>query len=425
MPGNSDQKTVALGAVGLVISRFTGVGFSAVACSVLLRQLGADFVGVFAISSVLPSLTATLLLFGMPSVFPYFINRSEYCDNTLMKAGLFWVGALSPIVLAAWFIAAPAIANYVFDARISSHTAMLLGLAVPAKMITFFIQSMFRSKRLVRTAVANQLSEGVILGGCGIVAAFWPATADGLAKTVVVGALVSALVWGVICYRMLGPSQSSLTLLKLRALVFMGLRGHLGAVASLANYRLDVLLLGVLADMRVVGIYTIVTKVAEVGRYLSVAITQMWAPFAAAAHASAVWDSSRTLYVHTWRFSLAILIVLAVGGPWLLSLFGPGLEEGYVAFYLLLIGLGAGGGNGALQAYNIAIGRPEMNTICALVSLGLTIGLNLLLIPWFGINGAAAASMFAYIVYAIALAAIFLRSPAAHNANASCVACSN
>ena len=61
-----------------------------------------------------------------------------------------------------------------------------------------------------------------------------------------------------------------------------------------------------------------------------------------------------------------------------------------------------------LAGYNVGIGRPEFNTYTALAGLVVTIIGDLLMIPPYGLVGAAVVSSIAYTVKAVTFTVIFV-----------------
>jgi O-antigen/teichoic acid export membrane protein len=115
------------------------------------------------------------------------------------------------------------------------------------------------------------------------------------------------------------------------------------------------------------------------------------------------------LYRRVFLINLAAVVVLAFAGePLIIYFFGAEFAGAVPAFQILLIGLAAHGADGVLSGYNVGIGRPEFNTYTALAGLLVTVAGNLLLIPSYGLIGAAIASSAAYTVKAATFTAIFL-----------------
>ncbi len=107
-----------------------------------------------------------------------------------------------------------------------------------------------------------------------------------------------------------------------------------------------------------------------------------------------------------WTFwpTLALCGVLALVGPFLLSLFGPGFLSGYPVIPVLLVGVLARAAVGPVDAL---LTMADQQSACARVYMAafvLNVALNLALIPLFGILGAAVATASAMVFEAGALA---------------------
>jgi O-antigen/teichoic acid export membrane protein len=180
-------------------------------------------------------------------------------------------------------------------------------------------------------------------------------------------------------------------------------------MANMLNWRLDVMILSALASVEGVGVYAVASKVAELFRPVSASLTFVLRPLIASLSIGEARAKGVALYRRFFLVNLAAVGVMAViGGPIITRFFGPEFAPAVPAFLILLVGLAAHGGDGVLNGYNVGIGRPELNTYTALVGLAVTIAGDLVLIPPYGIIGAAIASSAAYTAKAAALTALFL-----------------
>ena len=112
------------------------------------------------------------------------------------------------------------------------------------------------------------------------------------------------------------------------------------------------------------------------------------------------------------RFCLALTVamgsVLAVAGPWVISLLFSHRFDGSVRpLRLLLPGVVVFSVATVLASHLGAIGKPRLNLVASLVGLVPTVFLLFWLVPWIGIAGAAIASSVAYTVTALMILAFF------------------
>jgi len=175
------------------------------------------------------------------------------------------------------------------------------------------------------------------------------------------------------------------------------------------NWRMDVMILSMLAPVEIVGYYAVATKVAETFRPLSAAFTFVLRPMIASLSMSEARAQGVALYRRVFALNLVLVFIMAfAGGPIIIRMFGPDFAAAVPAFQILLIGLAALGGAGVLNGYNVGIGRPEFNSYTALAGLVITVIGDVTLIPSYSLMGAAFTSSVAYTVKAVALTFLFL-----------------
>jgi O-antigen/teichoic acid export membrane protein len=95
-----------------------------------------------------------------------------------------------------------------------------------------------------------------------------------------------------------------------------------------------------------------------------------------------------------WTFwpSLAVAIGLLVAGKPLLSLFGPGFEEGYPLIFVMVIGLVARASIGPSERLLNMVGQQKACAFVYACAFVVNLALCLVLIPRFGLIGAAAST---------------------------------
>jgi O-antigen/teichoic acid export membrane protein len=109
-----------------------------------------------------------------------------------------------------------------------------------------------------------------------------------------------------------------------------------------------------------------------------------------------------------WTFwpSVAISLVLLVLGKPLLSLFGASFTEGAPLLYIFVIGLIARASVGPAESLLTMAGEQRICAAIYVSVFAVNAALNFLLIPYFGLYGAAMATSFAFIIEAASLALV-------------------
>jgi O-antigen/teichoic acid export membrane protein len=190
------------------------------------------------------------------------------------------------------------------------------------------------------------------------------------------------------------------------------MRAGIGQALIAVNYRFDFLLVASIAGSSQLGIYSISVSVIEVFWMWADASSQAVAQGAAAARDPAL---ARRVLAHAMRRTgagLAVGCLLVIGfGFWLIpAVFGAAFSQAYLPAVALLPGMLAVGLWKVLNAYLFARGFDYAGTLTAGIGAAAGLALDLLLIPRFGIVGAAIAASIGYsVTLAIAVVAFYVR----------------
>lgn len=106
-----------------------------------------------------------------------------------------------------------------------------------------------------------------------------------------------------------------------------------------------------------------------------------------------------------WTFwpSLGMAALVLVAGQSLLGLFGPDFREGYPLLFVLLVGVVARASVGPAESVLTMSGEQKACACVYLATIVLNVGMNVLLIPIYGLYGAAFATAGAMLFEALAL----------------------
>jgi O-antigen/teichoic acid export membrane protein len=175
---------------------------------------------------------------------------------------------------------------------------------------------------------------------------------------------------------------------------FSAARG-VAAVFGITIGWLDVLLVGALRSTASAGVYATVSRFSLIGALILDAVGMAVAPQIAALIANKRSGDAESVYqLSTWwliALTWPFYITLAIFGPLLLNIFGGGFGRGSTALLILALAQLVNLGTGNVLIVLLMAGKSSWNLINSAVAVGLNIGLNLILIPRWGINGAAIA----------------------------------
>ncbi|CCV05178.1 Polysaccharide biosynthesis protein [Mesorhizobium metallidurans STM 2683] len=168
----------------------------------------------------------------------------------------------------------------------------------------------------------------------------------------------------------------------------------------------DVLMVGAYMDPDDVAVYFATVKTLALVHFVYFAVkagvAQRYAQFTHGEPEKLAAFARETVSWTFWPSLAMALMVLVLGEP-MLTLFGPDFTSGYPLLFLLVFGVVARAAVGPCESLLTMSGNQNICAAVYAMTLAFNIGLNMVLIPLFGLWGAAMATAFAMIFEAAAL----------------------
>jgi O-antigen/teichoic acid export membrane protein len=387
-----------------------------VAGVVTARGLGTSGRGLLALATTIPTVLVVLAGLGAPLAASYLLARGEERLRVLSRAGsllaLYGSAGTAAAVLAVmasgW--------DQVWFAGLGRGLLVLACLLVPPSLLAATLIGLLRGSGRLRTASAVELAQGALSAVATVLAV---TVAHGGPAAVVVaqlGGVLAGVVLAGVALRADGLSltpRASRTVLG-RMLGF-GLRADLGNAMHVSGFRLDTFLVNGYTGSAALGVYAVATRFAELLFVLPFAVSVVVMPRGVRDRAHGRVDETPRVFTWTLITSCAAAVVLAMaGGPLLRLLYSARYDGAYRPFVILLAGVVVFGATNVLMNDVVGRGHPGLVSAIAAVGLVLTVGLDLWLVPGYGITGAAAASTVVYVVDAALAVACYARVSGRH-----------
>jgi O-antigen/teichoic acid export membrane protein len=388
---------LSLGSMFGYVARF-------VTAVLLARALGAEGMGMYALGLTAASLFASLAALGLDDAMVRYLAIQRRERDTAGVAGTLQiglglstgVGVLAGIGL---YAAADPVAVGLFDEPSLAPLLRAFGFIVPFMCLSNSLLGVARGFKRMDTAA---LGEEVVQSLVRLVLI-------GLLTLVGFDVMAAAIVFGI------GDVASSLTMLvlldrqaPLREVFRRGARREVREIVSFAfplwlvgalrklRQNLETLLLGTLTAVASVGVYAVASKVNLISHSLYRAIITSVKPNLAELHGAQDREGLRDLYRTATRWALLVnlpfFVVTVVYAEPLLRLFGATFAVGSTALVVLAFGELAHAGTGVCGSVLDMTRHTGAKLVNAVVWLVLLLGGNLLLIPRWGVVGAATAS---------------------------------
>lgn len=197
----------------------------------------------------------------------------------------------------------------------------------------------------------------------------------------------------------------------LRTMMTFSVLGYASSLAHQLHRRLDIWFLSEYSNMAELGLYAVAMGVGQLFLMMPTPIIQVLNPHLIREELPSVMPTfilyARLIFTMTLIGGLAA----AALSSWVLpTLYGPSFAGSVVPFQLLLPGILFANQTRMLALLVIRSGRMGLNLLASASGLTCTVGINLWLIPKYGINGAAIASSLAnFAIFLVVLWAVTVR----------------
>ncbi len=383
---------------------------------ILANALGPAAKGRFALVLLYSQLAATVIGFGMDQAITVVTGRGVEDGRKAFANAILWTAVVggATVLASLWLYGIPAAGApsgplVVLFPNLSAAQFTFAALAIPAEL--FFNLGLFallgRQKVAAYSSIRllRRLTLLALLFGTVLVANL------GLAAALILNLVSLALTLGAIFLAAARERLVSLvpSIELLGEELRYGGRSVVGTLAERLQFRADAFIVNAIAGVRATGIYSVTSGLAETLWYVPNALGVVM--FSRAVDPTA--DAGRTAAVLT-RTTLALSILLAVPtaafGPRLVRLFyGSAFTDAGVALRLIIPGVVAYSVVAVLSRYLSGVGRPGTGTAILLIGLAVNLVANLILVPRFGILGAAVSSSISYGLTALITLGVFIR----------------
>lgn len=194
-----------------------------------------------------------------------------------------------------------------------------------------------------------------------------------------------------------------------RRALSMGLRYHIGSMALYLLLRADVLILNALTSTTAVGIYAVAVSLAELTRVAADCISQVI--LSRQMNSDDTFATALTVRITRLNALVALgsVSLMCVLGPAMIPIvYGSAFQPSVTPLFALVPGLVAMSAARMMSDYLLRLRRPLLRSGTAVIALLLNVGLNLVLIPAYGIIGCAVASSISYSALAVMQVGWFL-----------------
>jgi O-antigen/teichoic acid export membrane protein len=176
----------------------------------------------------------------------------------------------------------------------------------------------------------------------------------------------------------------------------------LNSIIRLIEHRIDKFMIGILISSLAVGIYNISLTIANLSSFLLIIINVVITPLITKLYYRNNIDELESLFKKSTLlcsiFNLIFFSLIILFGKEILLIFGKEFSTGYIVLIFISIGQVINSATGSVAAIINMSGKPLIILLINIISIIINILLNILIIPIYGIEGAAIATMMTIII---------------------------
>lgn len=405
---------VTSGAAVVVTGTVLGMCFNIVGRAMFTRTFTPSEYGVFSVGFTVVSIFTVVASLGLRNgvtrQIAYYRTDDGEKAGTIIGWGLLLSTATATVVAVALVLSADAVATGVFGSPEYALPLRIVAFGVPCYTLIRVATAVFRGFSRTRERVLFQ----EILQKASFPALLVPVVLLGLPYEWGIAAFplslgVTAVVYGGYVLRRNPGSFRTRVAARLRdretavELIRFSFPLLFAAILVQIMTWMDILMLGYFETPAVVGMYDAVRPLVRIVPIIWGAMIFMYTPLVSEYHADGSTESIRRIYfvLTKWfssmTFPLTLVFVLfpeVVLG----AVFGPEYTRASTALQILALAFFSGNLMGPNGATLTAIGETRVVMWANLVAAVMNVGLNVVLIPRLGLNGAAIATATALVV---------------------------
>jgi O-antigen/teichoic acid export membrane protein len=378
--------------------------------AVMARALGAEGYGTVTMLVLVPTAIAMLGSLGVDKANGYLAGAKKHAPEALLNNAVMLTVVITLLTGIGYWVFLPYTMMAVSVDGTGRPLLILVFLAVPFSLLEAYLQGILWGQEritqlsvvsIIRFASLLILNVVLILGlGLGV----WGAVLAAVSTPGICAAMYLLLLRKDISLRWHWEKK-----VVQDSLVF-GIQAHLGSVLHFLGSRLDVFVINIFLGASDVGFYAVSVALAEMLLYVPMAFAFALFPKTAASDSETAKRFTPRVARLSGLFTIATAMGLFLVSKLLIVLLYT--DEFLPAMYPLWILIpGAVAASYAQVIFSDLGGRgkPYYATLAAFLSLFVTVGVDFLLIPRWGIIGAATASSLSRLTSAAVAVVIYLR----------------
>jgi O-antigen/teichoic acid export membrane protein len=414
LQGGGLKAQLLRGGVGSIAVKFAQTGLAFLLAVLLARTLGPAGYGIYSFAFALVSLMAVPSQLGLTELMVRETAKAQAQEQWGLLRGLWRWSSLAVWAFSSLIALAALTAIWLFGDGMGD--AQRLTLLVSLLLIPLVALGNLRGAALkgLRRVVLGQLPEDVLRPAIlvGLVGATW-LLAGSITPSAVMGlhavaAAVAFIIGALLLWRSRPQALEASPSPHYQSRQWLASALPLAMIASLQliNTHTDIIMLGMFRSPEEVGVYKVVVAAAVFVTFGLQAVHALMSPYFAKFYFQNDLARLQAIVTTSTRVSLVLAFPVSLGfiffGDFFLQIFfGEGYSSGYGSLVIITVG----------QLFNVSVGlvgllltmtgHEKFSLVALAVSAMANVVLNIILIPLYGITGAAASTAVTLVLWNI------------------------
>lgn len=365
---------------------------------VVARWLGPVGLGTLAVLNTIVMLALQVGSAGLPSANTYFIAKDR------KSLGPVWANAIAFALIAGTGIAIAVVAlvkiRPALFGDVPAKLVAIIAISIPFQLLILLgLNALLAMDRIGQLNLLDSMAPALALANTVVVLVIFHGTLATLVafNTAAAMALGLAMVWAVgrLLARQKERRAARPDLSLLNKMLSYGVKFYVSIIASVVIFRADLLIVSHFRGAGEAGVYAVASQVSFLLMMLPGVIGMLLFP-RVASYQDPRGEFAIQVTRHGSFVMLLMCLVAAIGSFALPLIYGARFADATIQLLILLPGVYLVGIESVLVQHFTGTGLPVAIPIFWLITVAVSLGLNLALVPVFGARGAALTSTISY-----------------------------
>ena len=375
---------------------------------ILGRYLGPGELGIYSMTIIIYTIVNLIGPLGIPNALVNYVAKSQEDEEHtagIVSSSIYtsiFLGFLSFVII---FLFSNTIANF-FEMPELFKLIRIMSFALPFSIVSQTLLGTFNGLRQMKIYASSIIIQSMLTVCTAMLLFFLGYGVSGVIFGIVISSmgLCSYLIWNLRRYlRKVSISQITDNS---KILLSFGSQTLIANSINLVNYQADIVMVGFFLNQIDVGLYGVAVTFAKLLWLIPDSIQKITYPMVSEYHGKKKQEPVGQLVIKTMKYTACILMILVIamliyGKLIITSIYGDSFIESVSPFYILIMGTFIFGITKSVNSLFASIGRVDLFAKIPTLSATANFILNLLLIPLYGINGAAFATLLSLLIYVV------------------------